>query len=104
MSGDIRSTIRDFIAARFSREEPIPDDQDLFALGFVNSLFALELLTFIETRFAVSIPDNELRPEVFHTIDAMVALVERLTDHTPAQPASEADPAQRSEQPAGEHA
>lgn len=88
MSGDIRSTIRAFIAARFSREESIPDDRDLFALGFVNSLFALELLTFIETSFAVSIPDDELRPETFHTVNAMVSLVDRLTNGTPADQVS----------------
>jgi acyl carrier protein len=91
MSGDTRSTIRSFIAARFSREESIPDDRDLFALGFVNSLFALELLTFIETSFAVSIPDDELRPETFHTINSMVGLVDRLTNGTPTD--QDSDPA-----------
>lgn len=68
--------IRSFITDRFPRES-INDDDDIFGLGFVNSLFAMELVVFIENTFAFKIPNNELRLDNFRTINSMVDLTRR---------------------------
>ena len=77
MSDDVRSQVRGFIAARFP-QVTLPDDQDLFAMGFINSLFAMELVMFVEQQFAVRVPNDELKRDNFRTVDAVVDLVGRI--------------------------
>lgn len=84
MSQDHRSEIREFIAAKFP-SLTFSDDQDIFALGFVNSLFAMELVMFIEKAFATRIPNDELKLDNFRTVIRMTELVERQS--VAAQPA-----------------
>jgi methoxymalonate biosynthesis acyl carrier protein len=75
---DPRTEIRSFITRRFPQAE-LTDDNDIFALGFVNSLFAMELVTFIEGTFGTAIPNEELTLDNFRTIAAMAGLAGRLT-------------------------
>ncbi|MER5646784.1 acyl carrier protein [Streptosporangium sp. NPDC002524] len=77
MSTTVKSQILDFIRGRYPQAE-INESQDIFALGFVNSLFAMELVMFVEKTFDVTIPNEELRIDNFRTADAMSRLVSRL--------------------------
>jgi methoxymalonate biosynthesis acyl carrier protein len=83
MSEDARTAIRGFISSSFPHTSVI-DDQDLFELGFVNSLFTLELLTFIENRFGVHVRNEDMRQENFHSVNAMASLIDRLSATVPA--------------------
>ena len=74
---DVAGRIQGFIQARFPQAEIAPD-QDIFAMGFINSLFAMELVMFIEKTFGRSVPNDELRIDNFRTVEAMAALVGRL--------------------------
>lgn len=76
MNEDIAAPIRGFIANRYP-DVAIADDVDIFSLGFVNSLFAMELVMFIEKSFGISIPNDELQIRNFRTVELMAALVER---------------------------
>lgn len=76
MNEDIAAPIRGFIATRYP-DVGIADDVDIFSLGFVNSLFAMELVMFIEKSFGISIPNDELQIRNFRTVELMTALVER---------------------------
>lgn len=71
-----RDAIRSFLS-RFFRGYALRDDDDIFSLGFVNSLFALKLVNFIETEFSIRVEQSDLDIANFRTIDAMVAFVER---------------------------
>jgi acyl carrier protein len=73
---DAGGKIRSFISGRFPQVE-FEDDHDIFKLGFVNSLFAMELVMFIETTFEFTIPNEELTLDNFRTITAMTGLVDR---------------------------
>jgi methoxymalonate biosynthesis acyl carrier protein len=77
MPEDISSLIMDFITNRFPQAE-IGDTEDIFALGYINSLFAMELVMFIEKSFAVTVPNAELHIDNFRTAKSMTALVDRL--------------------------
>ena len=68
--------IRNFLARFFSKHE-LRDDEDIFALGFVNSLLALQLVNFLQKEFSIVIADEDLDFENFRTIDSMNLLVER---------------------------
>ncbi|ASU84184.1 acyl carrier protein [Nocardiopsis gilva YIM 90087] len=74
----IKAALREFILGRYP-DLDLRDDEDIFRLGFVNSLFAMELVLFIESNFQLSIPNEELALDGFRTVDAMAALVERVS-------------------------
>ena len=76
MTDDARLKIRSFITGRFPRAQ-LTDDVDIFELGFLNSLFAMELVMFIENTFKITIPNEELTEDNFRTVASMSALVQR---------------------------
>lgn len=53
-------------------------DTDLFAGGYVNSLFALQTVMFLEKAFSVKIPRKEINKENFSTIRKMAELIGRV--------------------------
>lgn len=71
-----KAKIRQFLT-RFFRNREIGDDEDIFALGFVNSLLAMQLVQFLEKEFGISVDDEDLDLDNFRTIQAMDDLVER---------------------------
>jgi methoxymalonate biosynthesis acyl carrier protein len=68
--------IRGFIQQRHP-SVTLGDDEDIFALGFINSLFAMELVMFIEQRFAFQLPTEDIKIANFATVTAMERLVAR---------------------------
>ncbi|ABX06601.1 conserved hypothetical protein [Herpetosiphon aurantiacus DSM 785] len=71
---DIKARTRAFIGKFFKNIE-LQDDEDIFALGFVNSLFAMQLVMFIEKEFGIAVEDQDLNIDNFRTINAMADLV-----------------------------
>lgn len=57
---------------------PWEPDRDLFATGGLSSLFAMELVVYLEKSFDVVIMGTDLRLDNFRTVRAMTALVRRL--------------------------
>jgi methoxymalonate biosynthesis acyl carrier protein len=53
-------------------------DRDLFNTGGLSSLFAMELVVYLEKSFDVVIMGSDLRLDNFRTVRAMTALVHRL--------------------------
>lgn len=76
MEQTIERRIRTFLAGFFQNLE-LEDEQDIFALGFVNSLFAMQLVLFVEKEFAVSVENEDLDIDNFRSIRAIATLVER---------------------------
>jgi acyl carrier protein len=81
MSDSAKTQILAFVRGRYPQAE-IDESQDIFSLGFVNSLFAMELVMFIEKTFGVTIPNDELRIDNFRTANSMAELVDRLSATT----------------------
>ncbi|MEV4714170.1 phosphopantetheine-binding protein [Micromonospora sp. NPDC049374] len=75
---DPGAVVAAFLQQRFPQVE-IAHDEDIFALGLVNSLFALELVMFVEKTFGFTLPSDEMRIDSFRSIDAIGALVGRQT-------------------------
>lgn len=76
MSDNVQEQVLGFIRGRYPDVE-ISGSEDIFQLGFVNSLFAMELVMFIEKQFAVTIPNDELQIDNFRTAESMAGLVDR---------------------------
>lgn len=67
-------TALDFLNSYFGTDSLAADD-DIFALGLANSLFALELILFVEKAFGIRVDDEDLELDNFRSARAMVRLV-----------------------------
>lgn len=73
---DTKQQIREFVS-RFFRDHQLADDEDIFASGYVNSMFAMQLVQFVETTFGIAVESDDLEIDNFRTVNAIAALVER---------------------------
>lgn len=72
----IGSELRTFIA-RYYRADLLKDEDDIFAIGFVNSLFAMQLVLFMEKTFNFKVENTDLDLNNFRSIAAMTQFIER---------------------------
>lgn len=72
----VKAKIRGFLATSF-RDYDLRDDEDIFALGFVNSLFAMQLVGFVEQEFGITVDNEDLDIDNFRTITAIANLIQR---------------------------
>ena len=80
MSTQTAQTIKDTVKGFISTSVNIPhldDDDNLFESGVVNSLFAIQLMTFIEKSFAIEVEMDDLDIENFKSLNAAAAFVAR---------------------------
>ncbi|MEI5102645.1 phosphopantetheine-binding protein [Streptomyces sp. PmtG] len=70
---EIRQRTRDHLQSALART--VADDEDIFAAGLVNSLFAAQLVMFVEDGFGVTVADDELEIAHFSSVDAVTAFV-----------------------------
>ncbi len=71
-----QSKIKEFLS-RFFKNHDLQPEEDIFALGFVNSLLAMQLVAFVEKEFDVRVEDEDLDLDNFRSINAISRLVER---------------------------
>lgn len=71
-----QSKIKEFLS-RFFKNHDLQPEEDIFALGFVNSLLAMQLVAFVEKEFDVRVEDEDLDLDNFRSISAISRLVER---------------------------
>ena len=72
----IKETVKRFISSSISIAK-LDDDDNLFESGIVNSLFAVQLMTFIEKTFAIEVRMEDLDIENFKSLNATAAFVVR---------------------------
>ena len=72
--------IKKFLSKFFGNHD-LQLDEDIFSLGFVNSMFAMQLVLFVEQEFKISIKNEDLELENFRTINSISNLVERKTSN-----------------------
>lgn len=71
-----KDQIRTFINNSINIDS-IGDDENLFETGLINSLFAVQLMTFVERTFGIEIGVDDLDIENFKSISATAAFVTR---------------------------
>ena len=72
----IKETVKRFILSSIAIAD-LDDDDNLFESGIVNSLFAVQLMTFIEKTFAIEVEMDDLDIENFKSLNATTAFVMR---------------------------
>ncbi len=71
---DISQQVRAFLAGHLANPN-LTDDDDIFVAGGASSLFALELVMYIENAFAVELEDDDLERDNLSSIGAITRLV-----------------------------
>lgn len=71
-----REAIRSFIL-RSVQLNDLNDDDNLFETGIVNSLFAVQLMTFLEKHFKIEVTTEDLDIENFKSVHAAATFVLR---------------------------
>jgi acyl carrier protein len=69
--------VREVLAGTSVVPDPFPIERRLSDLG-VSSMKMVNLMLSVEAEFDVAIPQNEITPENFHSVDAIARLVARL--------------------------
>jgi len=73
---DTKLKIREFLQQFFGNHQ-LRDDEDLFSTGYVNSLFAMQLVMFIEQEFHIQLSNDELDLSNFKSIDTISNFLEQ---------------------------
>ena len=80
MKHDISLTVRRFIGENFLFRDDcdaITHDASLLDAGIIDSTGVLELVSFLETTFAIEVRDDEMLPENLDSIRAITDYVSR---------------------------
>lgn len=72
---EIRKKIEKFLH-RFIGNRSLDEDDNIFELGLVNSLFAVQLVSFLENEFDVIVENEDMDIANFKNINSIVSLVE----------------------------
>ncbi|ALR99839.1 D-alanyl carrier protein [Enterococcus silesiacus] len=70
-----KEKIRGFLT-NFITNYDLADDENIFEKGLVSSLFAMQLVMFLEKEFSISISNEELDIDNFKDVNSIVNLVD----------------------------
>ena len=73
---ETQTKIKAFLS-RFFKNHDLQPDEDIFSLGFVNSLLAMQLVAFVEKEFGIAVADADLDLDNFRSIKSIADLVAR---------------------------
>ncbi len=71
---DCKEKIMEFFISK-NKAENLKYDTDLFKGGFINSLFALEMVVYLEKTFKIKIKNKDITEQNFKTIDNIAKVV-----------------------------
>lgn len=74
----IKQTVRGFVLGSINIPR-LQDHENLFEMGLVNSLFAVQLMTFIEKTFGFEVETEDLDIDNFKSLNATTEFVIRKT-------------------------
>lgn len=76
---NVKEQIRQFVAENFLFSDnglDIDDDESFLEAGVVDSLGVLELVTFVEEKFGIDVPDDDIVPDNFDSVKNLAAYIE----------------------------
>lgn len=77
---DVKEQIRQYVAENFLFSDngfELDNDESFLEAGVVDSLGVLELVTFVEENFDVQVPDEEIVPDNFDSVDRLADYIGR---------------------------
>jgi acyl carrier protein len=76
---DREAQVRSFVVDNFlfGKGESLSSSDSLLSKGVIDSTGVLELITFLEQTFGISIPDQDVQAENFDSIERIVRYLDR---------------------------
>jgi acyl carrier protein len=74
MTIEMKEKINAFVRQRIGDEIVLTDEDNIFELGLVNSLFALQLVMFLENEFSIQVNNEDLDIANFSSLKNLYAL------------------------------
>lgn len=77
---EIKTKIREFIEANlmvFDDEANFSDEDNIFEMGYVNSLFAMKLLNYVEGEFDIMVENEEMDIQNFSSVNRITELIQK---------------------------
>ncbi|MDM8548451.1 acyl carrier protein [Desulfobacterales bacterium HSG2] len=71
-----KEKIRSFLS-KYIKKKDLKEEDELFTSRLVNSMFAMQLVLFIEKEFSFKVENEDLDLKNFNSINAISAFVER---------------------------
>ncbi len=71
---EVNKAVREFLAG-LCDVATLKDDDDIFAGGFVNSLYLVQLLNFVQSEFFIELNEDDYDMDNFRSIEAIEAFV-----------------------------
>lgn len=75
-----KQMIRNFLSELSDRNVKVGDNDSLLDAGLLDSLTMVQMLVFIEEQFKTTLDNDELIPENFETINAIVNFLKQKVD------------------------
>ena len=72
---ELKNEIRNFLE-KYIVENKFTDDTNIFTEGFVNSLFAMDLIVFIEKNYEFKIANEDLKIDNFKSVNSIAQLIQ----------------------------
>ena len=77
-SDDIRNKLRNFVKETFLvGDEELNDSESFMQTGIIDSTGVLELASYVEQEFSITIEDDEMTPSNLDSIDNLVGFLTR---------------------------
>ncbi|UCG15025.1 MAG: acyl carrier protein [Deltaproteobacteria bacterium] len=73
--------VRDFLG-QFISNIDIDPDLNLFTSGLLNSLFAMQLVLYVEQNFGIQVTNEDLEPENFKSLSAIQGFIQKKSGET----------------------
>ena len=75
---DLQTKVREFILQKFplARKHQLKNSDSLLETGMLDSMGVLEIVTFIEEEYGVTVCDDDLVPQNFQAIDHIVSFIQ----------------------------
>lgn len=75
LNEELKNEIRNFFE-KYIVENKFADDTNIFSEGFVNSLFAMDLIVFIEKNYHFKIANEDLKIDNFKSVNSISQLIQ----------------------------
>ena len=75
-NGDARAAIRGWLQQNVTGGRDVANDEPLIENGVMTSLQTVEMVTFLEDEFGITVEDEEFDEENFASVDSIAKLVE----------------------------
>lgn len=71
----MKEAIRAYLQQRIGEDVTFTDTDDIFELGLVTSIFAMQLVMYLEREFNISVSNDEMNITNFNSVDNITSFV-----------------------------